>query len=261
MPLVVTPIIITLDEAPNIERVLARLHWAGTVLVVDSGSTDGTQAIAQRFANVQLVEHTFIDAASQWNFAIGQARAFSSWLLALDSDYVLSDEFIDSVRLLPHAPKVDAYRASFVYCVHGRALRGSLYPAKPVLFNADCARYTQRGHTQVLQVDGKIGEVGGLIFHDDRKPRSRWLRSQWRYAREEAELIDRNSWAKLGWSARMRKLLFAAAPAAFLLALFWRGAVFDGWHGLLYALERLVAELLITIALLERKLAGVEQHK
>ena len=49
MPLVVTPIILTLDEAPNIERVLARLHWAAAVMVVDSGSTDaGGQSVGGR---------------------------------------------------------------------------------------------------------------------------------------------------------------------------------------------------------------------
>ena len=260
MPLLVTPMIITLDEAPNIERALACLHWAAAVLVVDSGSTDGTQAIAKAFANVHVIEHPFVDFASQWNFAIAEARVFSPWILALDADYVLSSEFIKSVQLLPGSPDLAAYRTSFTYCMYGRALRGSLYPPKAVLFHADRARFAQRGHTQVLRVDGKIGELAGRIFHDDRKPRSRWLRSQWRYAREEAELIDQGAWATLSWSARARKLLFAAAPAAFVLALFWRGAALDGWPGLLYALERAVAELLITIALLARKFIDSDQR-
>ena len=254
MTLEVTPVILTFDEAPNIERVLCRLGWARQVLVVDSGSGDGTQELVRGFDNVHIVEHAFVDYESQWNFAVGVAREFSPWVLALDADYVVTDQLIESLQVLPDSPSVDAYRASFTYCVHGRALRGSLYPAKPILFHADRARYVQRGHTQVLQVDGEVGELAGRVLHDDRKSLSRWLHSQWRYARDEAALIDRTSWRHLPWSARVRKLLIPAAPSAFVLSMFWRGGILDGWPGLLYATQRAIAELLIAMALLQRRL-------
>jgi len=260
MPLAVTPVILTLDEAPNIGRVLARLGWARHVLVVDSGSVDGTQDIARAFDNVQLVEHAFADFESQWNFAVAMARDFSPWILALDADYVLSDEIIDSLRSLPESPAADAYRASFTYCIQGRALRGSLYPAKPILFHADRAHYVQRGHTQVLCVDGAVDDLAGRVFHDDRKSQSRWLRSQWRYAREEAALIDCAPWRQLPFSARVRKLLVPAAPLVFALSMFWRGGILDGWPGLFYALQRAVAELLIALALLQRRLDHGTRH-
>lgn len=254
MSLVLTPVILTFDEAPNIARVLECLRWAGTVVVVDSGSSDGTQALARSFDNVHLVERAFDDFQSQWNFALDQARAFSPWALALDADYILSEAFIGSLRALPESPPVDAYRASFIFCVHGRPLRGSLYPAKPVLFHLDRARYLQRGHTQVLQVDGTVGEISGVIFHDDRKSQRRWLRSQWRYAHEEAAMIDSTVWRELPWSARVRKMLIPAAPMAFTMTLLWRGVALDGWPGLYYALQRTLAELLITMALVQRRI-------
>ena len=254
MALAVIPVILTLDEAPNIERVLCRLRWAPSVLVVDSGSIDGTQELARAFDNVELVEHAFIDFESQWNFAVATAREISPWILALDADYVLSDEIIESIRALPRSPAADAYRASFSYCIHGQVLRGSLYPSKPILFHADRARYVQRGHTQVLQVDGIVDRLDGRVLHDDRKSQTRWLRSQWRYAREEAVLIEQSSWRQLGWSARVRKLLVPAAPLAFAISMFWRGGILDGWPGLLYGLQRTIAELLIATALVQRRL-------
>ncbi|MFT5449612.1 MAG: glycosyltransferase involved in cell wall biosynthesis [Gammaproteobacteria bacterium] len=256
-PLAVIPVILTLDEAPNIARVLSRLHWAKEVLVVDSGSLDGTRDIARSFDNVRVIEHPFENFESQWNFAIEQARARSPWILALDADYVLGDEFIDAVTALRDPPPADAFRASFRYCVLGRLLRGSLYPAKVVLFHADKAKYVQRGHTQVLQVNGREASLAGEILHDDRKSQSRWLRSQVRYAREEAAMIDDAPWQQLPWSARLRRLLIVAAPAAFVLSMFWRGGILDGWPGLFYAMQRCIAELLIAMALIERRIAVV----
>jgi glycosyltransferase involved in cell wall biosynthesis len=173
MSLLVTPVILTLDEAPNIERALNRLRWAAAVVVIDSGSADGTQELAQAFDNVQVVEHAFIDFETHWNFAISEESRSSTWILALDSDYVLSDEFVESLRRLPQSPDVDAYHASFSYCVHERAPRGSLYQTKVVLFDATCARFVQRGHTQVPIVDGTVDELSGPILNDDRKSRPR----------------------------------------------------------------------------------------
>jgi hypothetical protein len=86
------------------------------------------------------------------------------------------------------------------------------------------------------------------------------LRPQWRYALEEAELIERGPWTTFSLSSRARKLLFVAALAAFVLAYFWRGGVRDGWPGLIYASERAIAELLITVALVERRFKLTEQY-
>ncbi len=55
----ITPLILTLDEEANIGRTLERLGWARDIVVVDSGSTDGTRALLTRFSNVRCVEHEF----------------------------------------------------------------------------------------------------------------------------------------------------------------------------------------------------------
>ena len=46
----VTPVILTFNERENIDRTLSALHWASDVVVLDSGSSDGTTEIAVSFA-------------------------------------------------------------------------------------------------------------------------------------------------------------------------------------------------------------------
>ncbi len=255
MNLEVTPVLLTLDEAPNLARTLARLAWAREVLVVDSGSADATLDIARGAGNVRVVHHAFRHPAEQWHFAVHGAGVSTPWVLTLDADYVLDDALLAALEALPADPPAAAYRAAFTYCVHGRPLRGSLYPPRTVLFRRDRARFERRGHTQALTVDGPVAWLAGRILHDDRKPLERWLRSQWRYARDEAAHIAATPWRSLPWSGRARKLVLPAPPLAFVAALLWRGAVLDGAAGWHYALQRLVAEGLIAIALLERTLA------
>src|SRR5262249_14716864 len=64
----VTPMILTYNEELNIERTLSKLTWAERILVVDSGSTDGTLDVIRRFPQAEVVHRNFDTAAQQANF-------------------------------------------------------------------------------------------------------------------------------------------------------------------------------------------------
>src|SRR5437879_5272553 len=93
----VTPVILTFNEDSNIERTLRALEWAATVIVVDSGSTDATEAIARRFANVRWFERPFDSHAQQWWFAIHETGAATPHVLALDADYEVPRQFVEEL--------------------------------------------------------------------------------------------------------------------------------------------------------------------
>ena len=82
----ITVLIITYNEARNIERVLSKLGWAQRILVVDSGSTDGTLELLAAHANVDVVHRPFDTFADQCNFGLQQV--WTPWALSLDADYV-----------------------------------------------------------------------------------------------------------------------------------------------------------------------------
>jgi glycosyltransferase involved in cell wall biosynthesis len=250
----ITPVVLTYNEAPNLARCLERLRWAREVLVVDSFSTDATLDIAARYPNVRVVQRAFDDFEHQLNHALDACGVDSEWVLVLDADYVVTEAVVDELRHLEPPRGVDGYRARFVYCVDGRPLRGSLYPPVTVLLRRGHARYYQDGHAYRVRVEGEVRELSASMQHDDRKPLSRWYRSQLGYARQEARKLLRTPLAQLGWPDRVRRVPFASVPLAVGYCLLYRGCLLDGRAGLFYAAQRGVAESLISLAQL-RELA------
>src|SRR3954471_12016408 len=120
----ITPLILTYNELPNIERTLARLSWAKRIVVIDSFSTDGTLDILRRDRRIAVFMREFVDFAGQCNFGLGQVE--TPWVLSIDADYELSAEFLDELRRLVPDDTTAGYRAGFVYRVHGHSLRGTL---------------------------------------------------------------------------------------------------------------------------------------
>jgi glycosyltransferase involved in cell wall biosynthesis len=133
----VTPMIIAFNEAPNIRRTLDQLAWARRIVVIDSGSTDGTVQIAQSYPQVEVIPHSFADFATQWNF--GLPMVASPWVLSLDADYELSSELVRELKCLAPPKKISGYRASFIYRIFGKPLRGTLYPPRTVLYRREQA--------------------------------------------------------------------------------------------------------------------------
>ena len=64
----VTPLLITFNEIQNIGRMLAKLDWARRIVVIDSGSTDGTLGILAKDPRIEVVHRPFDSFAEQCNF-------------------------------------------------------------------------------------------------------------------------------------------------------------------------------------------------
>jgi glycosyltransferase involved in cell wall biosynthesis len=249
----ITPLIISYNEAPNISRTVGKLLWAERIVVIDSGSTDGTVEILQSYPQVEVIYHRFVDFASQCNY--GLAQVTSPWVLSLDADYELSDELVRELALLAPAASAAGYRARFVYRVYGRPLRGSLYPPRTILYRKDKARYRQEGHSHHVVLDGDVLPLDGVIYHDDRKPLARWLSSQQRYAREEVEYLLTRRPAALRRADRIRLMGWPAPIGVLFYTLLVEGCLFDGWPGWYYVLQRTTAEMLIALEIIARRAA------
>lgn len=250
----ITPLLITHDEIRNIERTLAKLAWARRIVVIDSGSTDGTLAVLARTPGVEVHHRAFDSFAEQCNF--GLSLVTSAWVLSMDADYELSDALVAELRTLHPAAGQAGFRARFVYRIHGKPLRGTLYPPRTVLYRVAGARYENEGHGHRIRIDGAVVELSGPIYHDDRKPLARWLRSQLGYAAREATHLLAAPRAGLSRADRIRLMGWPAPILVFLYVLIAKGALLDGPAGWFYAFQRLLAEVLLALDLLDRRLSG-----
>jgi len=253
----ITPIILTFNEAANIERNLAALAWAERVVVVDSGSSDDTAALVGRHANATLVTRAFDCHANQWNHALTQTGIDSEWVLVLDADHIVPERLMQEMQTLAPAADVNGFRANFVYCIDGHPLRGSLYPPAVVLFRRQHGRFVQDGHTQRLVCDGKIEALQSKLLHDDRKSTERWLQSQARYMTLEAAKLGAAQWRDLDWADRLRRLKVVAPFVVFFYCLIVKGLLFNGKAGLLYTLQRTTAEAILSMILLRQSLRRI----
>ncbi|MEH2073051.1 MAG: glycosyltransferase family 2 protein [Nostoc sp.] len=245
----ITPLILTYNEFPNIHRAIERLTWAKEIIVIDSYSTDKTIEILHSYPQVQVFQRKFDTHTTQWNYGLEKIK--SSWVLSLDADYIVTDELISEIAVLPIDGEIDGYFTKFKYCIFGKPLRGTILPPRQTLFRKNKAIYIDDGHTQVLQLTGKSAELSTYIHHDDRKPLSRWLWAQDRYMLIEAKKLLETPESELSFSDRIRKQKILAPFIILIYCLILKGGILDGWHGWYYAFQRMLAETLLAIRLFE----------
>ncbi len=116
--------IITLNEAENIGAACASVAWADEVVVVDSGSTDDTRAIAEA-AGARVLVKDWPGFAAQKQFAVDSAQ--HNWIFSLDADERVSDELLTTIvglREKPEAELADGYRIARRSFYLGRWIKG-----------------------------------------------------------------------------------------------------------------------------------------
>jgi glycosyltransferase involved in cell wall biosynthesis len=247
----ITPIILTRNESPNIGSRLRELRWASDIVVVDSFSDDDTVEIVSSFPQARVFQRAFDIHASQWNFALNETGITSDWVLALDADYHLPAPLMEELKRLRPAEQTAGYQAQFEYCIKGRPIRCGLYPPKIVLYRRRQAAYIQDGHTQRVIIDGQIEHLNTQLLHDDRKPLRTFIEAQQRYAALEAKKIHLADPNDLSMSDRIRRFRLVAPAAVFFYCWILRGGILDGWPGFYYASQRVFAELLLSLYLLD----------
>lgn len=250
-----TVMILTFNEESNIARTLDAIKWAERILVVDSGSTDATLDIVERYPQARIVTRKFVSFAEQCNYGLTEIR--TAWVLSIDADYQLTPAIAEEIRALAPGQGVSGYRASFIYRIYGRPLRATLYPPRIVLYRPERASYRNEGHGHRVVIDGEVRDLRCSINHDDRKSLARWLSAQQGYARREADYLFSTPRAELTRTDRIRLLGWPAPILVFFYTLIWKRCILDGWSGWLYVLQRLLAETMIALEVVDRRLKAI----
>jgi glycosyltransferase involved in cell wall biosynthesis len=247
-----TALILTYNEEDNIGRTLDHLRWLDSILVIDSGSSDATLSILANHAAVRVLHRRFDSFADQCNFGLDQIA--TPWVLSLDADYLIPPSLAREIQTVisdAGNTEVAGFAIPFRYCIAGRPLRSGLLPPRISLYRHGLGRYRNDGHGHRIALSGPIKRLRQPIFHDDRKPLQRWLASQGTYLAIEAAKLRATPSHQLSLADRLRKHTPLAPYAALLFCLLWKGGVLEGWRGWAYAQQRMYAELLLHLMLLE----------
>ncbi|MDW7760200.1 MAG: glycosyltransferase family 2 protein [Acidobacteriota bacterium] len=162
----ISAVLITLNEEKRLEPALRSLRdVADEIIVVDSGSKDGTVRLAKNYTS-RVFERAWAGYADQKNYANGLAS--HPWILSLDADERLSPELRREILdLKPVDPACSAF--SMPRRVHylGKWIRHSgWYPDRKIrLFRMDKARWDGAFVHESLVVSGEVRKLKGDIHH------------------------------------------------------------------------------------------------
>ena len=163
MSLNISVAVITKNEAERLPDCLKSISFADDIVVVDSGSSDGTVEIAREFGCRVSVED-WKGYGPQKNSAVGKCR--HEWVLILDADERIPPETAAVIRDAIGNPLADAYRFRRKNYLHGRWLRHSGYwPDRQIrLVNRNLGSFRGTVHEQ-WATGGRVADLDAHIDH------------------------------------------------------------------------------------------------
>ena len=181
--------ILTKNSATHLEAVLAALQWCDEVVVLDTGSTDETMAIAQRHPNVQLyrLDGAFPGFGRAHQQAVALAR--HDWILSVDSDEIVSAELAAEIAALPLDQRI-VYAMPFHNYFNGRRITScGWHPDRHArLFNRRATNFCgSEVHERVQTADLFVRQLRHPIRHYSYDSMDDFLRKMRAYSQLFAE--------------------------------------------------------------------------
>ena len=157
-------IVITKNEAHNLHACLESLSFCDEIVVVDSGSTDGTQEIA-RHHGARLIERDWPGYGPQKEFARREARG--EWVLSLDADERVTPALREEILAALASPAFDAYEMPRLSTFLGRPMRHSgWWPDYCLrLFRKDVGSFPDVLVHESVKTSAAVGRFAGHIDH------------------------------------------------------------------------------------------------
>ena len=222
-------VIITLNAAAKLADCLASAAFADEIVVVDSGSSDGTAELAAA-RGARVIQKEWLGFGPQKQFAVEAAR--HDWVLCLDADERVSERLRASILAALAAPAAQAYLMPRCNRFMGRWLRhGEGYPDRSLrLFNRRHARWSDDPVHEKVLADGPVAGLTGDLLHESAETLAGYLDKQNRYTSMQAEALF-----KAGIRGSVAHLLLSPA-LRFIKFYFLRLGFLDGVAGLIHIL-------------------------
>jgi FkbM family methyltransferase len=244
-------VVLTRDEEANLRRCLASVAWADQVVVVDSGSRDGTVSAA-RSLGAQVIEQPWLGFSAQREFALRLPEIRHDWIYFVDADEWISPELAAEIAGHFPTPGCAAFSHRLRLVFAGRWIRHCGWYSASLVVRLVDRRYTKFNGELVSEracVDGDVQRLSNDIVDEDQKGIARWLYKHVSYAQLQAErrgapLPLSHRIASLNYrdrtrplsSALLKDVVFPSLPAKpvalFLYMYIARLGLLDGTAGL-----------------------------
>lgn len=226
--------VICKNEAEWIEPCIRSLAACGEIVVVDSGSTDGTigllKALADEGFPIRLFERHWPGYSAQKQFALEQCTR--EWCLCIDADERLSDDLAARLPVYLARADIAGWELRLRSYIHGHGYAPSAVRETTLL------RLTRNGRARYdlgrlvhegMKVDGRIGLIDkGNILHRRAPALREQLEKAIHYADLKAEQLFR-----AGKKPRYARMLFN--PSIYFLRFFFLNRLFlMGWAGFIH---------------------------
>jgi len=235
--------IIALNEADRIGRTIESVKaLSDDIVVVDSGSTDGTQEAAARLG-ARVIYNPWPGYGPQKRFAEDQCR--HDWLLNLDADEVATPELVSEIKQLfasaqPHAAYTISIREILPMETQPSHFGRSVKPIR--LYDRRAGRYADSTvHDRVQMERGTIAHLHSALWHYSSRSLAHSLYKLDRYSTMQAADMYKKYGKHLPFRALGLVIIF---PIAFFKAYILRLYILKGMPGfvnaVVYAFSRFI---------------------
>ena len=226
--------VIARDEAKNLRRLLPAIAPLGAeIVLVDSGSTDGTIEVAAAFG-ARVLRQSWLGFGPQKNFAIEQCTG--EWVLSLDADEVPSPELLARLpkALAEARPELAGYYVARKNHFLGRPIRhGGYYPDRKLrLFRRGRARFEARAVHESMIANGPTAVLDGDLLHEAYPSLALYLEHMNRYSSVSVPLALEHGRSSRSLVTFLWNIL-ANPLATFAYNYGLRGGFLDGREGFL----------------------------
>ena len=219
----ITAVVLTKDEVERIEACIRSLDWCDEVVIFDSFSTDGTQALARKLG-ARVIEHPFVNFAQQRNAALELVT--SDWFFFVDADEEADAELAQEIPKVVQDPDVDVWWVPRHNYIFGKLTRGAgYYPDYQMRLLRTGSGTYEREASEIFVHQGQPDYLKGHLIHHNYDNVTQFHKKQ-----KSREVFEAKTLHDQGVRPSLKKLI--TQP---LRQFWWRFVTLkgyqDGWHG------------------------------
>jgi glycosyltransferase involved in cell wall biosynthesis len=247
------------NEEKNLPACLEAIgkDFVKKIVVIDSGSTDRTKEISEQ-VGAEFIQFNWDGKfPKKRNWYLRNHTPTTQWVLFLDADEFLTNEFKQALSKAIQDNKMDAFWLNYSIYFMGRRLRGGYPLRKLALFKVGVGEYERIDEEQWSKLDmeihehpiieGNIGEIKAKIDHQDFRGASHYVNKHTEYASWEAArylkaIQDPNLSKKWTFKQKIKYRLMRSVwigPAFFFGSFLLLGGFRDGRKGFAFAILKM----------------------